>query len=60
MITLLLTIAVVGFIVWAITTLVPMPSPFKQVLIGLACLIVLVLVLQAFGVVGGFGSLKVR
>lgn len=50
----ILVVAFIGFIVWAITALLPMPAPFKQVIVGLACLIALVVVLQAVGVDTGF------
>lgn len=50
----ILVVAFIGFIVWAITMILPMPPVFKQVIIGLACLIALVVVLQAVGVETGF------
>jgi len=50
MITLILTIAVVGFIVWAIITYVPMPPLFSNVIIVIAVILLLLYVLSAFGV----------
>ncbi len=50
----IIVIAFIGFIVWAFSALVPMPAPFKQVIIGLACLIAFVVLLQAVGVDTGF------
>ncbi len=49
MILFITSIAVLGFIVWALTTLVPMPAPFKSVIYGLACLLLLIIVLGVFG-----------
>lgn len=50
MITLLLTLAVIGFIVWAIVTYIPMPPLFKNAIIVIAIIIVLLYVLRAFGI----------
>lgn len=50
MITLLLTVAIVGFLVYLIVTYVPMPPIFQTVIIGLAVLCLLLYVIRAFGV----------
>ena len=52
MLSLILTIAVVGFIVWAIITYIPMPQPFQGIIILVA---ILVIVFALFG--GGLGSI---
>lgn len=49
---LVLTIAVVGFIVYLIVTYIPMPEPFKAVIIVIAVIVLLLVVLQFFGVSG--------
>ncbi len=59
LLSLIVVIAIVGFVVWAITTLIPMPAPFKQVIIGFACLVLCLYVLQALGVWHGF-NLRLR
>lgn len=51
MLHLILLIAVIGFVVWLVIHLVPMPSPFPQIIIAVACLAVLYLVLSAIGFV---------
>lgn len=51
MLGLILTIAIIGLIVWAIITYVPMPQPFQGIIIIIAILVV------AFAVFGGTGSL---
>ena len=43
---LLLTIAVVGLVVWVIVTYIPMPQPFKIVIIALAAIVLLIWFLQ--------------
>jgi len=43
---LLLTIAVVGLVVWVIVTYIPMPQPFKIVINALAAIVLLIWFLQ--------------
>ncbi len=52
--TIILTIAVVGFVVWLIVTLIPMPEPFPKVIIALACFALLIYLLQSAGVIHGW------
>lgn len=49
-------IAVIGFIVWAFNIFVPMDGRFKQVIIGLACLIAFFVLLQALGIDTGVNA----
>lgn len=42
LITLIVTLAVIGFVLWVVVTYIPMPPPFKNVLIGLVVLLVIV------------------
>ncbi len=58
LIELLLTIALVGLFVWALTTLIPMPAQFKNA-IYVVCVVALVLyVLSAFGMLHRFHDIK--
>ncbi len=50
MIALLLVIALVGFLVWALTTYVPMPQPFKVGIIAVAVVILILYIMRIFGV----------
>ncbi len=52
MIELIVTIAILGLIVWAITTLIPMPENFKKAIYIIALVCLLIFVLRAFGIVG--------
>jgi len=47
MLGLILTIAIIGLIVWAIITYLPMPAPFQGIIVIIAVLVV------AFAVFGG-------
>lgn len=53
MIELIVTVAIIGFVAWLFTTLVPLPEPFPRVIIAVACIAVLLVVLQAFGISTG-------
>jgi hypothetical protein len=56
MIGLIITIVVLGVIVWFVNTYIPMPAPFKTLIWVIAALFVLVLVLRALGIFGGSGG----
>ena len=46
LLTLLIYIAIVGLIIWAITALIPMPQPLKTIIYVIGALIALVLLLK--------------
>ena len=50
MITLILLIALVGFLVWALTTYVPMPQPFKVAIVAIAVILLILYMLRVFGI----------
>lgn len=50
MITLIISIALVGLVVWAVTTYIPMPPPFKAAIYVLATVGLLLYLLNYFGV----------
>jgi hypothetical protein len=50
MISLLLTIALVGFLVYLITTIVPMPDQFKKAIIVIAVVILILYLVRVFGI----------
>lgn len=49
MITLILTLAVVGFLVWLIVTYIPMPDLFKKVIIVIVVILMVLYLLRMFG-----------
>ena len=57
MIHLLLMLVIFGFVAWLILQ-IPMPAPFKNIVLGVACLIAVLWVLQALGVNTGFPVLR--
>lgn len=54
MLTLIITVALCGLIVWAITTFIPMPPKFALAIQVIAAVCLLLYVLQYFGVWDGF------
>jgi hypothetical protein len=49
-------ICVIGVVCWLITTYVPMPEPFPKLIILAGVLIVILLLLQAFGLLGSLNA----
>ncbi len=57
---LLIALVVIGVILYVLTTYLPMPAVIKNLIIGVGVIVALLLVLQAFGVIGSLGSIRVR
>lgn len=58
-ISLILTIAVIGIVVWFILQL-PMPAVFRNLIIALVTLFVLIWLLEQFGMVNGLTRLRIK
>lgn len=56
LISLIIVLAVVGVIVWAITTYIPMDAGFKKLIFVVAIVASILYVLAAFGVLSGLGG----
>lgn len=52
LVTLILALALVGFLLWLILTYIPMPEPFKKVLVVLVIVVLVIWLMQLLGVVG--------
>jgi len=59
LLSLLLTLIVIGVLLWAITTYIPMDPGIKRLIqiVGIICAVVYILV--AFGVMGHIGDVRV-
>ena len=55
MLTALLTLAIVGFVAWLVITYIPMPAPFKQVIL---VIIVIMLILWLMSGPGTLPSIR--
>ena len=59
MIVLLLTIAVIGLLTWLLVTYVPMPAPFRTIIIVVAVVVLILYLIGAFGI-GDFPVPRLR
>jgi hypothetical protein len=50
---LLIVLALIGVLAWALTTYVPMPPPIKGVIVVVCVVVAIFVALGAFGVVAG-------
>jgi len=51
-ISLIVLLAVAGFVVWIVLQ-IPMPQVFRNVILGVVCLALVLWVLQSFGLISG-------
>lgn len=59
LISIIVTIAVVGLILWAINSLIPMEARVKSILNAVVIICLILWLLQAFGVLGSLGNIRV-
>ncbi len=59
MISLVITLIVVGVLLWLVNTYIPMDSKIKQILNAVVVICVVVWLLSAFGVIGHTGDIQV-
>ena len=55
LITVLLTIAIIGLVAWLIVRFIPMPPNFATIIYVVAGIVVLLYILSAFGLISGGG-----
>jgi hypothetical protein len=60
LITVVITLIVVGVILWLINTYVPMDSKIKTILNVVVVIAVILWLLQGFGVIGALDDVRVR
>jgi uncharacterized protein YhhL (DUF1145 family) len=56
MISIIVSIAIVGLVVYLVTTLIPMPAQFHKAIYIAAAVCLLLYILSALGLWGGFGT----
>ncbi len=59
-INILITVVVVGVVLWAINRFIPMARPVKTILNLIVVVLLCLWLLQAFGVIDGLPSLRMR
>ncbi len=56
---LLISIGFTGFIVWLILQ-IPMPEPFRKVIVAIVCVVLILFVLQWFGIDTGIAAIRLK
>ena len=59
LISLIVTLVVVGVLLWLINTYIPMDGKIKQILNVVVVILVILWLLQAFGLLGSLGGIRV-
>ena len=57
---LIITLVIVGLILYLVNTYVPMAQPIKTILNVVVVILVILWLIQAFGLLGPLGGVKVR
>lgn len=60
LISIVITLLVVGVILWLINSYIPMDGKVKQILNGVVIIVLVLWLLQAFGILGSFGNVRIR
>jgi hypothetical protein len=56
---LILILAGIGLLLWAVITYIPMPPTFQKLLIAVVCIVVVLWLLQAFGLLGNLNTARI-
>lgn len=57
---LLMTLVVVGVLLWLLNNYVPMDGKIKSIINGVVVIVVVVWLLQSFGVMGSLENIRIR
>ena len=57
---LLMTLVVVGVLLWLLNNYVPMDGKIKSIINGVVVIVVVVWLLQSFGVMGSLQNIRIR
>ena len=57
---LVLTLVVVGILLWLLNNYVPMDAKIKQIINVIVVIVVVIWVLQSFGVLGSLQNIRIR
>lgn len=59
LINLVITLIVVGVLLWAVNTYIPMDTKIKKILNVIVVLVVVIWLLQAFGILGSLSNVRI-
>ena len=60
LISIIVALVVVGVLLWLVNTYIPMDSKIKSILNGVVLIIVVIWLLQAFGILGSVGNVRIQ
>jgi hypothetical protein len=60
LINIIIVLVVVGAVLWAINTYIPMAAPIKKILNVVVVIVVCLWLLQIFGVIGSVSNIRLR
>jgi hypothetical protein len=60
LITIIVTLVVAGVALWAINKYIPMAKPIKNIINIVVVLVLVLWLLQAFGIIGSISNIRVR
>ena len=60
LINIIITLVVAGVALWAINTYIPMANPIKKIINIVVVLVLVLWLLQVFGIIGSVNSIRVR
>ncbi|HEV3347787.1 MAG TPA: Thivi_2564 family membrane protein [Methylomirabilota bacterium] len=55
-----LTLVVVGVLLWLLNNYIPMDGKIKRILNGVVVIVVVIWLLQAFGLIGSLQNIRIR
>jgi len=57
---LVVTLVVVGVLLWLLNNYIPMDGKIKRILNGMVVIVVVIWLLQAFGLIGSLQNIRIR
>ncbi len=60
LISIILVLIIVGVLLWLINAYIPMAGPIKTILNVVVIICVIVWLLSVFGLIGGFGNMRLK
>jgi hypothetical protein len=60
LINIIIILVVIGVVLWAINTYIPMAKPIKTILNVVVVVVISLWLLQTFGIIGNINSIRVR
>lgn len=60
LVNIIVTLVVAGVLLWAINTYIPMAASVKKILNVVVVVVLVLWLLQSFGVIGSIGNIRVR